>query len=89
MGNVRSIMNAFHLLDEKIELSDNPKKLSQAEAIILPGVGAFSDGMKNLRKKGLDEVLEKEIIEKEKPYLGICLGLEFLAKKSYEGGESD
>lgn len=89
MGNIRSVMNAFNLLEEKLEITDDPKKLSQAEAIILPGVGAFSDGMKNLRQKGLIEVLEKEVIEKKKPYLGICLGLEFLAKKSFEGGEHE
>ncbi len=87
MGNVRSVMNAFDLLGEQLEITDDPKKLSQSEAIILPGVGAFSDGMMNLKKKGLIEVLQKEIIEKEKPYLGICLGLEFLATKSFEGGE--
>ena len=87
MGNIRSVMNAFELLGEKLEITDDPKKLSQSEAIILPGVGAFSDGMMNLKKKGLIEVLQKEIIEKEKPYLGICLGLEFLATKSFEGGE--
>jgi len=89
MGNIRSVMNAFELLGEKLEITDDPKKLSQSEAIILPGVGAFSDGMMNLKKKGLIEVLQKEIIEKEKPYLGICLGLEFLATKSFEGGEHE
>jgi len=89
MGNIRSVMNAFELLGEKLEITDDPKKLSQSEAIILPGVGAFSDGMMNLKKKGLIQVLQKEIIEKEKPYLGICLGLEFLATKSFEGGEHE
>jgi len=86
MGNVRSISNAFSLLGEEALVTDDPNKLSEAEAIILPGVGAFSDGIKNLKYKGLIKVLEKEVIEKKKPYLGICLGLEFLAKKSLEGG---
>ena len=53
MGNIRSVMNAFELLGEKLEITDDPKKLSQSEAIILPGVGAFSDGMMNLKRKGL------------------------------------
>lgn len=86
MGNVRSVFNAFNLLGEDVEISDDPKKLSTAEAIILPGVGAFSNGMKNLKEKGILPVLEKEVIHKKRPYLGICLGLEFLAKQSFEGG---
>ena len=89
MGNVRSVLNGFELLGEEVEVTDNPEKLSCAEAIILPGVGSFSDGMINLRKKNLIEVLEKEVIQHKKPYLGICLGLEFLAEKSFEGGEHD
>ena len=87
MGNIKSVANAFELLGEKVEVTDDPRKLSEAEAIILPGVGAFSDGMNNLKKKGLLEVLQKEVIENKKPYLGICLGLQFLAEKSFEGGE--
>jgi len=87
MGNVRSILNALVLLGETVEITDEPKKLAQSEAIILPGVGSFSDGMNNLKKKGLIEVLKKEIIDNKKPYFGICLGLQFLAEKSYEGGE--
>lgn len=86
MGNIRSISNALNLLGEEVIITDKPNALSDAEAIILPGVGAFSDGIRNLKKKGLIQVLEKEVIEKQKPYLGICLGLEFLAEKSLEGG---
>lgn len=89
MGNVKSVLNGFELLGEEVEVTDNPEKLSQAEAIILPGVGAFSDGMKNLKEKNLVEVLEKEVIQNKKPYLGICLGLQFLAEKSFEGGEHE
>lgn len=86
MGNIRSISNALNLLGEEVVITDKPNALSDAEAVILPGVGAFSDGIRNLKKKGLIQVLEKEVIEKQKPYLGICLGLEFLAEKSLEGG---
>jgi len=89
MGNVRSVSNGFELLGEEVEVTDNPEKLSLAEAIILPGVGAFSDGMRKLKEKNLVEVLEKEVIQNKKPYLGICLGLEFLAEKSFEGGEHE
>jgi len=86
MGNVKSTKNAFELLGETVEITDDKSKIENSEAIILPGVGAFSDGIKNLQKKNLISLLEKEVIEKKKPYLGICLGLEFLSKKSFEGG---
>lgn len=89
MGNVQSVFNAFQLLGESVKLTHDPQILSESEGIILPGVGSFSDGMKNLREKNLLDILEKEVIEKKKPYLGICLGLEFLAKKSFEGGEHE
>lgn len=89
LGNVKSIANAFNLLGEDTEITDDPKKLSESEAIILPGVGSFSKGMDNLKEKGLLDVLKNEVFEKGKPYLGICLGLEFLAEKSLEGGISD
>ncbi len=88
MGNVKSIKNAFELLGEEIIITDEKNKISDAEAIILPGVGAFSDGMRKLERKNLLPILETEVLEKKKPYLGICLGLEFLAKKSFEGGET-
>ena len=87
MGNVKSVQNALNLLGETVEITDDPRKLKESEAIILPGVGAFGDGMNNLRKKNLIEVLNTEIIDHKKPYLGICLGLQFLADRSFEKGE--
>ena len=89
MGNVKSIQNAFNLLGEESKITDDHKQISESEAIILPGVGAFADGMKNLKRKNLISVLETEVLEKKKPYLGICLGLELLCKKSFEGGENN
>ncbi len=89
MGNIRSVKNAFELLGEKTILTNDKKQLSESDAIILPGVGAFEDGMKNLRKENLIDFLTETIVDKKKPYLGICLGLEFLAEKSFENGEHD
>lgn len=89
MGNVKSVYNAFTLLGETPKIIDSPKDLADADAIILPGVGAFGDGMKNLKNLGFLKEIEKQVIENKKPYLGICLGLEFLARKSFEGGEYD
>ena len=88
MGNTGSVSNVFSLLGEDVSITDDHEKISSSEAIILPGVGSFSDGMKNLEKKHLVGLLNELVIKKSKPYLGICLGLEFLAEKSYEGGET-
>jgi len=86
MGNTKSVLNAFNLLGKECIVTDNKNEIRNSEAIVLPGVGAFSDGMSNIKKRGLIEVLNEEVIDKKKPYLGICLGLEFLAKNSLEGG---
>ena len=86
MGNTRSVLNAFSLLGEKCMITDKKSDITNSEIIVLPGVGAFSDGMKNIQHNGLLEILNEEVIDKKKPYLGICLGLEFLAKNSLEGG---
>lgn len=86
MGNLRSISNAFSLLEEETVITDDKDIISKSDGIILPGVGSFSDGIENLKRKNLIEVLNNEILIKKKPYLGICLGLEFLAEKSFEGG---
>lgn len=86
MGNVKSVSNAFEVLGAKVEIINDAKKLKDSSAIVLPGVGAFRDGINNLEKMGFLNVLEEEIIDKKKPYLGICLGLEFLADWSFEGG---
>ena len=86
MGNVKSVQNALELFGESAVISDDIEIISESDAIVLPGVGSFSDGMKNLQRKNLLSLLDKEVIEKNKPYLGICLGLEFLVKQSTEGG---
>ena len=86
MGNVKSVQNALELLGESAVISDDIKIISESDAIVLPGVGSFSDGIKNLQRKNLLSLLDKEVIEKNKPYFGICLGLEFLVKQSTEGG---
>ncbi len=89
MGNVKSIFNAFYLLGEEPEIISEPTKILECEAVILPGVGAFSQGMKNLKQMGFINVLKEQVLEKGKPYLGICLGLEFLADMSLEGGTNE
>ncbi len=86
MGNVGSVKNALEFLGVKVSVSSDPGDLEKASHIILPGVGAFGDGIGNLKRIGLVEILEKEVLEKKKPFLGICLGLQLLAEEGEEGG---
>ncbi len=89
MGNLGSITKALEYVGGTVLLSANPEDVQKAERIVLPGVGAFGDGMKNLRERGLVDALHEEVMEKKKPFLGICLGMQLLAKKSYEFGGHD
>jgi glutamine amidotransferase len=85
-GNLRSVVNAFEAIGQKPRVTGDPGDLAAASAIVLPGVGAFGDGMKTLRQMNMIEALNDQVIGKKKPYLGICLGLHFLAQNSYEHG---
>jgi glutamine amidotransferase len=86
MGNLRSVANAFAALNYPAVIIKKPEELYQASHIILPGVGAFGDGMQNLMSAGWIKVLEEEVIEKGKPFLGICLGMQLLATAGTEHG---
>lgn len=86
MGNVRSVENALRYLGVASVLSSAHADIEQGSHLILPGVGAFPDGMSNLKKRGLVPVLEKEVFRKKKPFLGICLGMQLMAEDGEEGG---
>ncbi|HXI13966.1 MAG TPA: imidazole glycerol phosphate synthase subunit HisH [Thermoanaerobaculia bacterium] len=86
MGNVRSVLNAFDYLGHDAVISSDPAVIEDAERIVLPGVGAFGDAIANLRSRGLVEVLHEQVLVKKKPFLGICLGMQLLAKSSTEHG---
>lgn len=88
MGNLRSVQKAFEKLGFNAKITDNPDDLSNAEKLILPGVGAFKDARDGLEQKGLIEPILKGI-RSGKPFLGICLGLQLLFTKSMENGEHD
>ena len=83
IGNLGSVVKAFEYLEIPVELTDNKEKIRKAEAVVLPGVGAFGEGMRNLRKDDLDKVIY-EVVEKGVPFLGICLGLQLLFTSSEE-----
>lgn len=82
-GNLRSVEKALMFLGEEVVVSRDAKILLNADKVILPGVGAFGDAMSNLRKFELDKVIH-EIVESNKPFLGICLGLQLLFERSDE-----
>jgi imidazole glycerol-phosphate synthase subunit HisH len=86
MGNVRSVKNAVDFLGGEAVVTADPALLDAADRIVLPGVGAFGDAMRNLEARRLPALLHAQVIEKRKPMLGICLGLELLATCSTEHG---
>lgn len=89
MGNIQSVVNGFEAIGAKVIVIQNPGELSDVKGIVLPGVGAFGDGMENLNKFGFIESLQKQVFDKGKPLLGICLGLQLLANRSYEHGQHE
>lgn len=83
-GNLFSVLNALEYLKIPAKLTADGAALQQADAIILPGVGAFPDAMRMLNATGLTELLKEEA--QKKPLLGICLGMQMLFEKSCEFG---
>lgn len=87
MGNVRSVCNAIEAVGGEAFVAQHPTELERARGIILPGVGAFGDGIRNLRERSWDEALEQQVIRDGKPFLGICLGMQLLATTGNEHGQ--
>jgi glutamine amidotransferase len=85
LGNVGSIRNMLKKIGAEGTMSSNVSDIERAEKLILPGVGNFDQGMRNLEALGLVPVLEDKVIQKKTPILGICLGMQLFARKSEEG----
>ena len=92
-GNLQSAYKALELVSNcknKIFITSNSKDLLKADKIILPGVGAFADCIKGLKSiSGMTDVLNEVVLEKKKPFLGICIGMQLLATKGKEKGDHD
>lgn len=90
VGNTYSVSNAIrHLGYQKMKISDDESVISNADVIILPGVGAFDEAMRNLKHRHLDDILNEQIIVRKKPILGICVGMQLLATYSEENGKHE
>jgi glutamine amidotransferase len=87
-GNIRSVMNAIAHLGYKAEVTERPEDLLKAKAVILPGVGAAGDAMNRLDQLGLTDAIH-EVVAADKPFFGICLGLQLLLGGTEEGGWQD
>ena len=85
MGNLGSVQKALAFLGAASEITDDPDRARTADALILPGVGAMGLAMSNMRARGLDQAV-REAVAREKPFLGICLGMQMLFEHSEEDG---
>lgn len=83
VGNLRSVQKAFEALGARAEITSDPERIRRADRIVVPGQGAFCDGMKGL-SQGLGQAIVNAI-RRGTPYLGICLGLQMLFESSEEG----
>jgi imidazole glycerol-phosphate synthase subunit HisH len=85
MGNIGSIANMIAKVGAKARVTADPAVLRDADKLILPGVGHFDRGMGNLHELGLVPVLEELVVQRRRPLLGICLGMQLLCRSSEEG----
>jgi glutamine amidotransferase len=86
MGNLRSVQKGFEKVGHEAVITSDPEALRKAEKIVLPGVGAFPDAIRELERRHLVEPI-REAVDRGTPFLGICLGLQLLCDVGYEGGE--
>ncbi len=85
MGNIGSIRNMLGKAGTQAIISSQIEVIQQAQKLILPGVGAFDEGMKNLKEYNLIDILNKKVLEEKTPILGICLGMQLFSSHSQEG----
>lgn len=87
MGNIASVQKALNFLKIENVITDNHNVIKDAKTILLPGVGSFVQGMKNLTDRGLVELLTEEVIVKKKNFIGICLGMQLVMENGTEPEE--
>lgn len=87
LGNLRAFANMFRHLNMPCAVASTPAAIAEADKVILPGVGSFDHAMQRLRASGLIEPLQEAVLAKGKPVLGVCVGMQMLARSSEEGQE--
>ena len=85
LGNIRAFLNVYERLNIEVGVAHNTNDLKDATKLILPGVGSFDYAMTLLNKSGMRDEIEKQVFEKKTPIMGICVGMQMLAKSSEEG----
>jgi glutamine amidotransferase len=85
LGNLFSVRNMFRKAGVDAEITSDPTVIRTASRLVLPGVGAFDHGMRNLAERGLIDVLNEAVLGRRVPVLGICLGLQLMSRRSEEG----
>ncbi|MGM0501559.1 MAG: imidazole glycerol phosphate synthase subunit HisH [Bacillota bacterium] len=85
MGNLKNVKKGFEKVGYEAQITDKPQDILESDGVVLPGVGAFKDAMDNLAAADLIDVIY-DVIEQQKPFLGICLGLQLLFTESEEFG---
>jgi len=89
MGNLASVRRVLEDLGAAPFIAEGPASLADADRIVLPGVGAFSAAMHNLTQQGWCDALQHLVVDRRKPLLGICLGMQLLATRGEEGNPTD
>jgi glutamine amidotransferase len=87
IGNLKSVYNMFKKIGIESIVTSDIEIIRQADKYLLPGVGSFDHGIKSLKNASFFKILESEVLEKKKPILGICLGMQLLTNSSEEGNE--
>jgi len=85
LGNIQSFVNIYKKLNTSVIVAKTPQQLESAEKLILPGVGSFDWAMDRLENSGLRNSLDRLVIDGKKPILGVCVGMQMMARKSDEG----
>ena len=87
-GNLRSVQKAIELQGVAAEITADPNRVAESDQLVLPGVGAFADAMIALKGRGLDEPIRCHLAA-DRPFLGICMGLQLLFETGWEGGRQE
>jgi len=85
--NLASVLKAFKAVGEKAVIVKSASEVLKADRIVLPGVGSFSDGIRNINELNLGDSIKEVVLNKQRPFLGICLGMQLLASEGFEFGK--